>query len=191
MESIKVKRERGVSAAGSLRQADHRLLTLLREKGHSPRLESTMVRLGAAAEDGALWLAIGSTLATLDTKRRRKWIVAGMSGPLGIAVNYPLKHAFRRRRPLPDSERLGWAPNELSFPSAHATSSFAAATVMVDVAPRGGMLALGLALLVGVGRPYLGMHHPSDVLGGAVCGTILGWFVLFMLKTRFVKRLVS
>ena len=62
---------------------------------------------------------------------------------------------------------LGGAPSSLSFPSAHATSSFAVATAMTRVEPiarprlrpRRGALALG--------RPYLGMHYPSDVLAGA------------------------
>lgn len=133
-----------------------------------------MVRLAAAAEDGALWLAIGAGLAAIDPPRRRKWLVAGACGPAGIALNFPLKLLFRRRRPQLKMERLGHAPNELSFPSAHATSSFAAATMMSRVAPRGGKLPVALACIVSVGRPYLGMHHPSDVIGGAVYGVTLG-----------------
>ena len=118
-------------------------------------------------------------------------MVAGATGPLGIVANYPLKRLFRRARPTLRSERLGWAPNELSFPSAHATSSFAAATVMFDVAPRGKLLPLSLAALVAVGRPYLGMHYPSDVLGGAVFGVILGTAVLCALQTEFVAGKVG
>jgi undecaprenyl-diphosphatase len=40
-----------------------------------------------------------------------------------------------------------------------------------------GALAFGLALLLALGRPYLGMHYPSDVLAGAALGIALGLLV--------------
>jgi undecaprenyl-diphosphatase len=71
---------------------------------------------------------------------------------------------------------LGGAPSSLSFPSAHAFSSFAVATAMVRVDPAtAGALLVALAL--SLGRPYLGMHYPSDVLAGALLGVLLGLIV--------------
>jgi undecaprenyl-diphosphatase len=62
----------------------------------------------------------------------------------------------------------------LSFPSAHATSSLAAATAMGRVSPgaRGPLYALAAAICLT--RPYLGMHYPSDVVGGAALGLAIG-----------------
>ena len=71
---------------------------------------------------------------------------------------------------------LGGAPSSLSFPSAHAVSSFAVATAMfrVDHATAGAFVA---AAAISLGRPYLGMHYPSDVFAGALLGVLAGLIV--------------
>ena len=71
---------------------------------------------------------------------------------------------------------LGGAPSSLSFPSAHATSSFACATAMTRIAPEAAFLFI-LAGAIAICRPYLGMHYPSDVIAGAILGTALGLIV--------------
>ena len=71
---------------------------------------------------------------------------------------------------------LGGAPSSLSFPSAHATASFACATYMTRIAPEAAVL-FALAAAIAACRPYLGMHYPSDVLAGVVLGTALGLVV--------------
>jgi membrane-associated phospholipid phosphatase len=71
---------------------------------------------------------------------------------------------------------LGGAPSSLSFPSAHSTSSFAVATAMTRV-DRRAAVAFIPAVALAAGRPYLGMHYPSDVAVGVVFGTALGALV--------------
>ena len=97
-----------------------------------------------------------------------------MLGPLAIGLNFAVKLIVRRRRPVLDGlPPLGGAPSSLSFPSAHATASFACATAMTRIDPAAAVL-FALAVLIAAGRPYLGMHYPSDVLGGALLGAGLG-----------------
>jgi undecaprenyl-diphosphatase len=80
-----------------------------------------------------------------------------------------------RRRPIIDGHPpLGPAPTQLSFPSGHTTSAFAAATALSRIDRKLTIPAFALAKLIGVGRPYLGMHYPSDVLAGAVLGWAIG-----------------
>jgi membrane-associated phospholipid phosphatase len=159
----------------ALEKADTRVLRFLRTRGHQPPAEAAMKGLGAAAEWGALWAALGAGLAACDPPRRRRWAVAALVGPAAIGVNYAVKVAVRRERPaLRGYPPLSGAPSRLSFPSAHATSSLAAATAMGRVEPRARLPLYALAAAICVGRPYLGMHYPSDVLAGAALGVAIG-----------------
>ena len=72
---------------------------------------------------------------------------------------------------------LGGAPSSLSFPSAHATSSFAVATAMTRVdGARGARLPASPSPSRSA-APTSGMHYPSDVLAGAALGVVLGLIV--------------
>ena len=158
-----------------LQELDRRLLRAMRTRYHAPRSEDTMKALGMAGEWGAVWVAIGVAAAALDATRRERWLRAVAVAPTAIGVNYLVKLAVRRRRPrLRRLPPLAVAPSELSFPSAHATSSLAAAAAMGRVAPGLRPPLYGLAGAICVTRPYLGMHYPSDVLGGAAIGLLIG-----------------
>ncbi len=157
-----------------LSRLDNRLLLLMRTRGHGPRTEAVAKTLGLIGEYGAVWLAIGVVVAVIDGDRREQWIAAGLLGPVAIGLNFAVKLAVRRQRPVLEGlPPLGGAPSSLSFPSAHATSSFACATAMTRIAPEAALLFI-FAAGIAACRPYLGMHYPSDVLAGAVLGTALG-----------------
>jgi decaprenylphosphoryl-5-phosphoribose phosphatase len=157
--------------------ADLRLLRAMRTRGHSPGIERAARLLGKAGNNGAVWFGIGVGLAIVDGSDREAWLICAALGPLAIGLNYVVKLIVRRPRPVLEGlPPLGGAPSSLSFPSAHATSSFAVATAMTRVEPLGA-LAFLLALALALGRPYLGMHYPSDVLVGAVLGVGLGLIV--------------
>jgi len=112
-----------------------------------------------------------------DESNREAWLICAFLGPVAIGLNYLVKAVVRRPRPVLEGlPPLGGAPSSLSFPSAHATSSFAVATAMSRVEPWGAIAFL-LAFALALGRPYLGMHYPSDVLVGAVLGVALGLIV--------------
>jgi membrane-associated phospholipid phosphatase len=144
---------------------------------HGPAAETAMRLLGRAGENGAIWVVIGLAGALADPERRDAWLVAGVLGPAAIVLNYLVKLLVRRPRPVLEGlPPLGGAPSSLSFPSAHSTSSFAVATAATRIAPEAAVLYL-LAAAIAIGRPYLGMHYPSDVLAGALLGTALGLVV--------------
>lgn len=160
-----------------LARLDNRLLYAMRTRGHGRGIESIAKDLGRIGEYGWIWLAIGIVLAIADPDRGEDWLVAGILGPVAIGLNFVVKVIVRRPRPVLEGlPPLGGAPSSLSFPSAHATSSFACATAMTRIAPEAAVLFL-LAGALAVGRPYLGMHYPSDVLAGVVLGTALGLVV--------------
>jgi membrane-associated phospholipid phosphatase len=156
---------------------DTSLLRAMRTSGHTPKLEKAARALGKAGNNGAVWVALGLTLAALDGSNREAWSICAVLGPVAIGLNYAVKLLVRRPRPVLEGlPPLGGAPSSLSCPSAHATSSFAVATAMARVEPLGA-LAFLLAVALALGRPYLGMHYPSDVLVGAILGTALGLVV--------------
>lgn len=162
------------SSRAVLARLDTRLLHAMRTRGHGPVAERIAVALGRLGEYGAVWLAIGVALALGDSGRWEQWLGAGLLGPFAIGLNYAVKLVVRRQRPVLEGlPPLGGAPSSLSFPSAHATSSFACATAMTRIAPEAAVLFV-LAAAIAACRPYLGMHYPSDVVAGALLGTALG-----------------
>jgi membrane-associated phospholipid phosphatase len=160
-----------------MRDADTALLLAMRTTAHTPGLEKAARALGKAGNNGAIWVAIGLVLAILDDSNREAWLICALLGPVAIGLNYVVKLVVRRPRPVLEGlPPLGGAPSSLSCPSAHATSSFAVATAMTRVEPVAA-LAFLLALALALGRPYLGMHYPSDVVVGTVLGVALGLVV--------------
>lgn len=164
---------------GALGAADQAVLRFLRTKApHDPVTEGFFKGLGTIGEHAAVWAAIGLTGAASDTVRRDRWLVAAAVGPGAVVANFGLKLAFGRERPLiEDHPPLARAPSKLSFPSAHSTSSMAAATALGRVEPRLRVPAYALAGAICVSRPYLGMHYPSDVIAGAAFGFMIGGLV--------------
>jgi membrane-associated phospholipid phosphatase len=161
-----------------MQKLDLELLRLMRTRGHLPAVERAAMLLSRSGENGAVWFALGLGAAAVDSGRRRSWLRAAAVGPLAIGLNYGIKLLVKRQRPqLEGLPPLGGAPSSLSFPSAHATASFAAATTMGRIEPRAKRPLLAVAALMALSRPYLGMHYPSDVLAGAVLGRLLGEFV--------------
>jgi membrane-associated phospholipid phosphatase len=137
---------------------DLALLRLLRTRGHTPALDRAAGLLARAGENGALWLV-------LSLRNRR----AFRSVLVALLANTAIKQVVRRPRPDlgPDLPPLSPTISSLSYPSAHAATSFAGAGAL------GGGPFYALAAAMAFTRPYLGVHYPSDVIAGAA----LGWAV--------------
>ncbi|MGA8744918.1 MAG: phosphatase PAP2 family protein [Solirubrobacterales bacterium] len=160
-----------------VRALDLKLLRVMRTRWHSPGLEKAAQALGRAGNNALVWVVLGVVLALIDPARREAWLICAVLGPVAICINYAIKILVKRPRPVLEGlPPLGGAPSSLSFPSAHALSSFAVATAMFRVDPATAA-ALVVALALSLGRPYLGMHYPSDVLAGIVLGVLLGLIV--------------
>ncbi|HWB70348.1 MAG TPA: phosphatase PAP2 family protein [Solirubrobacterales bacterium] len=160
-----------------MRDLDLKLLRAMRTRGHTPGMEAVAKALGKAGNNGLVWLVLGIVLALIDPSRRESWLICAALGPIAIVLNYGIKLLVKRPRPVLEGlPPLGGAPSSLSFPSAHATSSFAVAVAMVRVDPATASVLLA-ATAISLCRPYLGMHYPSDVLAGAFIGVALGLVV--------------
>lgn len=99
-----------------------------------------------------------------------------------------LKSVIQRQRPFQNSE-ISWVrkvgeAHGPSFPSNHATNSFAVATVLAWHFPGVAYLFYILAALVALSRVALGVHYPSDI----VAGMILGLFVGFVIRIGILNQ---
>ncbi|MGW0519868.1 phosphatase PAP2 family protein [Crossiella sp. NPDC003009] len=133
--------------------------------------------LSLFGEHAAGWLALGAAGAALDRGRRRQWLAATAGVALAHAASIAVKRAVRRPRPdHPDIEVRAATPSTLSFPSAHATSSTAAAVLLGGLAGRHATPVLLSAVVppMALSRLVLGVHYPSDVLAGAALGAAVG-----------------
>ncbi len=155
----------------SLGELDARLLRFMRTRGHLPALERKARLFSMLGEHGALWLAIGAGGWLADRRQRSCWSKAMVTVVNAYGLNTAIKLIVRRRRPqLSGLPPLASAPTQLSFPSAHTATAFAGALAYSRLGlPKAPLY--GLAVVTGLSRSYLGLHHPSDVLAGAALGT--------------------
>ena len=147
-------------------------------------LLAAIVPLGRRADYALRYLAL-----------RLAFLFAAVAGT-GILVNV-VKRMIGRARPFYVEagvplhfEPFGWASKWASFPSGHATTAAAAGTVLVLLMGRGMIpWAAALVLLVGASRVVVGAHFVSDVVAGALFGS-LGtlWLAGFLAQRGLVFR---
>lgn len=150
---------------------DVAVLRLLRTKGHTDGAEAAVKAFSRLGEHGGLWLAIGAGGWAVDRSRRRQWRRATAAVAGSYVSNTAVKLVVRRKRPVLEGLRpLAPTPTRLSFPSAHSATAFAGALAYSRLGlPK--RLLYALAGATAISRLYLGLHYPSDVIGGAALGT--------------------
>jgi len=156
----------------SLADLDTEVLLFARTRAHDPRLERLAGAFSRTGEHALCWLGLGLAGAALSRRsdRRRAWLRGVRIVAASYGANQALKFVVRRRRPELDGlPPLTPVVTRLSFPSAHATTSFAAARAYGGLVPAWALYAAAGAFAVS--RPYLGVHYPSDVVAGALLGT--------------------
>jgi undecaprenyl-diphosphatase len=126
------------------------------------------------ADYGLVWVLLALLKGRRRGPSRRRAVVAlGVAGVSSFAVNRTVKAAVARERPSDHLDAAVRTPSSSSFPSGHTLAAFCTAFVLGDSDAQTSA-NVGFATAVAASRVYLRAHHPSDVLGGAAIGSVLG-----------------
>lgn len=116
-----------------------------------------------------------------DGEMRQNALYVGSSTAITLGTTLLMKAIFKRRRPFVQNLKIVAVYNaeSTSFPSGHTSTSFSVATALSRVYPKWYVIVPSYlwAGSVGYSRMYLGVHYPSDVVGGALLGTTTSWLL--------------
>ena len=125
---------------------------------------------------------------TLPISLVSAWLLPGLCYAGSMLLSFVIKRVFKRVRPPRPGKAFGYKLKDPSFPSGHSLTSFCFWTMFTLVLVQSSvfsvpaivllaLMAMSIVILTGVSRIYLGVHFPSDVLGGYTIGAV--WCVAF------------
>ena len=156
---------------------------------------NTLVPLiyGIATVGDFIWVPLVFWLYVFrkDSNEWTSSLILAVAMVTAMALTDLLKTAFNLPRPFQVSSlgiaARGELPTNPGFPSGHTTNAFTVATVIWSRYPAWRIPFVVLAISTGVSMIILGLHFPSDVLGGVFLGIFCGTFVLSLAKLRSGK----
>lgn len=159
---------------------------------HSELLDKIMILFTNLGDGGIFWILLALILV-IFRKTRKCGILMLVSMLCGVIVgNGILKNIVRRSRPCwldTSIPLLIPNPSDFSFPSGHTLASFEAAIMIFLHSKKWGIPAILLALVIAFSRLYLFVHFPSDVLGGAILGTVISIATYYIYEKKIAPKL--
>ena len=156
---------------------------------------NTLVALiyGIATVGDLIWVPLVFWLYVFrkDSNEWTSSLILAVAMVTAMALTDLLKTAFNLPRPFQVSSlgiaARGEIPTNPGFPSGHTTNAFTVATVIWSRYAAWRVPFVVLAISTGVSMVILGLHFPSDVLGGVFLGIFCGTFILGLAKLRSSK----
>ncbi len=162
----------------ALQNLDGNILLWIQEYLRSDWLTPIFIFITDLGKAGFIWILISLGLM-VSKKHQKTGIMCAVALILfWIVNNLILKNLVARPRPydvIPQLIPLVPRLHDFSFPSGHTASSFAVTTVIFNrLSKQFGVLALVLAILIGLSRLYVGVHYPTDVIFAVFEGIVIG-----------------
>lgn len=163
--------------------ADTRAMCWLLQQPRAAR-RARMARMVSRLGDGPFYVALTLLIWWMDRQGGSEFALTAMVAyALEVPLFVLLKHLIKRPRPADALESLSafiQPADRFSFPSGHTAAAFVMASLLSVFYPPVMLLALGLAVMVGLSRVLLGVHYPSDILAGATLGVSCAMFALWV-----------
>lgn len=175
---------------------DFSILYYIQEHLRCAFLDFLMPLLGLMQEGGMVWIVISIILICFKKTRYCGFAILLAMGIDTLITEFTLKNIICRIRPCNidfSIKILVSRPDSYGFPSNHSASAFAAATALLVTLKKKRWAILGyiLATAIALSRLYVFVHFPSDVLVGAIVGSLIALLVCFLMKkTGFKKFLI-
>jgi len=139
-----------------------------------PGVDRTAAVVSNLADYGFVWVVLALWKARRRGPRRRRAVLAlGAAGVSSLVASRAAKSMVARQRPEEHLEANVRVPTSSSFPSGHTLAAFCTAVVLAETDTQTAVYGT-FAAAVAASRVHLRAHHPTDVVGGAVVGTVLG-----------------
>lgn len=139
-----------------------------------PGIDRAAAVISNLADYGLIWVLLAGVKARRRGPDRRRAVVAlGVAGFSSLIVNRVVKQAVERQRPDEHLAAAVRTPTSSSFPSGHTLAAYCTAFILGD-SDAETAANVAFASAVAASRIHLRAHHPTDVLGGAVIGSVLG-----------------
>ncbi len=139
-----------------------------------PEVDRAAAAVSNLADYGLVWVLLAGLKARRRGPNRRRAVVAlAAAGFSSLLVSRVVKQAVERQRPDDHLDASVRTPSSSSFPSGHTLAAFCTAFVLANSEAQT-VANVSFATAVAASRVHLRAHHPTDVLGGAAIGSVLG-----------------
>ncbi len=169
---------------------DQTILLWLQDTVRCPALSGFLVPLTILGGGGILWILISAVMLFFPKTRKIGWIALIAMLLCYLLNDKVFKELVERPRPffaIAGLQTLVPTPMSWSFPSGHACSAFAAATIYSHGGEKCWLKVVlwVLAVAMAFSRMYVGVHYPTDVLAGMLVGIGGGSLIWHMLQHRY------